>query len=177
MPLTPNPDGGPKSPAVRQYQLLNARRQFAIPSQHQLLSDAYATLGGELERLRNLEEDASKSDKEKALIYKQSCLKAEALGKLVRVLQGLRQEERIAAALSVGGKPVDEYSDAEVLQLLAHQSGPQAHAVLADLHAATKDAPEQELRASPRLKPVPYKRERGPYVAAADAPKRTSDDD
>lgn len=173
MPEMPNPEL-PESPAVvRQYHLLNARRQFRIPSQHQLLSDAYATLGGELERLRCLEEDQHRTEKEKVLIYKQSCIKAEALGKLVRALQALRQEERIAAAMSVGGKPVDDYSDGEVLQMLLENAGPQAEAVLADMQSRIRPGatPAPEVA---RLKPVPYKRERGPFAAAKDAGEDTS---
>lgn len=168
MPDLPEP-GGVESPARRQFLMLNARRQFHIPSHHQLLSDAYATLGGELERLRCIDEDQHLDSKQRLLVFRQTCAKAEALSKLVRALQILRQEERLAAAASVGGKPVDDWGDAEVLQALLAQGGPQVENLLAEFQErraaiaggddamVVEDAPQPHLRP----KPAPYKRERG----------------
>lgn len=155
----------PVTRMVRQFHMLAAERQSVIPSQHRLLSDAYATLGGELTRLRCLESDDKISAKDKLAIYKQSSAKAEALGRLVRTLAALRQETRIAAADSIGGKAADELSDGEILQMLAEEAGPEVESLMAQY---------RERKGAAVLEPQPqtYKRERGPLapqVVSADA--------
>jgi len=94
---------------------------------------------------------------------------------LVRTLQALRQEERFAAS-SVGGKPVEDMSDAEILELLA-RSGRAPPDELYDKHrdsvrqgAAPWNKPEP-------VKPLPYKRERGAYVSAAETARRAAEQD
>lgn len=156
------PAGGEHGPVYKQYAMVNARRQFAIPSIHQLVSDAYVTLGSELERLRCLEKDDSDEldDKAKIAIYKQSILKAEALSKLVRTLQALRQEER-AAASNVDGRAIEDMSDAEILDLLARNGRTPPDGVYAAHRETVRQGAAPWNKPEP-VQPLPYKRERGP---------------
>ena len=82
----------------------------AVPSVHRVLSDAYATIGNEINRLRLLSETEGLDARQ-----------AETLQRLIKSFSALQQEERSAqAAIEVGGKRVNlaELSDVQLAELV-----------------------------------------------------------
>jgi len=77
---------------------------------HRVLSDAYATIGNEINRLRLLSETEGLDARQ-----------AETLQRLIKSFSALQQEERSAqAAIEVGGKRVNlaELSDVQLAELV-----------------------------------------------------------
>jgi|SRR6478735_1302755 len=90
-----------------------------IPSVHMLLSDAYATLGQELSRLRQLSATEGLDSKH-----------IESLTKMVKAISVLREEERAAethAKVGATGRTASELTDAELLALLGATPTTSAH--------------------------------------------------